>query len=75
MTSINPTQCAACERLRGYTCAAYPDGIIDHFLIDGGDHREPYPGDHGFQFVQKNTAEARQAFEFWQEFWKTGVPG
>lgn len=70
MTVLNPTQCAACDRLRGYTCAAYPDGIIDHFTKHGGDHRHADPGDRGFHFIQKDTDEARQAFDYWQTFWQ-----
>jgi hypothetical protein len=36
----------------GMVCAAYPDGIPDPILDSDVDHRVPYAGDHGIQFVQ-----------------------
>ncbi len=61
-------QCSACLHYRGLTelppeeegieidvvptCAAYPDGVPDHLLLDQADHRRPYPGDGGILFEQ-----------------------
>ncbi len=33
------------------TCSAYPDGIPKQILIGKIDHRKPYKGDHGLQFI------------------------
>lgn len=32
------------------TCAAFPDGIPDSILVEGGNHFDPIKGDHGIQF-------------------------
>lgn len=69
MTSIVPSLCNGCVRLRpgGITCDAFPNGIPQDLLTAGGDHHEPRPGDHGLQF-ELDTAHpaAREAFEQWR---------
>jgi len=67
MTSIVPIQCLACTRLRKKegACTAFPDGIPKEILA-GADHRKPFPGDHGKQFLQRNDEKGHQAFEDWK---------
>jgi hypothetical protein len=48
--------CGACKLFRGSplerpTCSAFPDGIPDR-ILDGFDHRQPFPGDGGTRFVR-----------------------
>jgi hypothetical protein len=45
------------------TCDAYPRGIPDAILTSKADHRKPYRGDHGLQFLAKNKADADAAGE------------
>jgi len=35
-------------------CKAYPDGIPDEILINDVDHRNPYTGDNGITFEERN---------------------
>lgn len=55
MTLRKPNFCDACKRLKrtvdGPTCAAFPDGIPTQ-ILDGFDHRKPFPGDGGVRFVR-----------------------
>lgn len=62
--------CESCSRLRpgpdgfGFECEAFPDGIPDEIILDGFDHREPFPGDHGVRWeldAGDPAAEARLA--------------
>lgn len=66
MTSIVPILCRACTRLKSKTstCDAFPDGIPRNILA-GDDHRQPVPGDHDKQFLQRNDDKGREAFEDW----------
>ncbi len=68
MISILPSQCEACRHLRasGWQCDAFPTGIPVAMLTQGGDHRDPLPGDHGVRFEQRAGAEAAEAFEQWE---------
>jgi hypothetical protein len=70
MTVRHPTQCAACVRFRpskagGFVCEAFPGGIPLGIVTFGADHRQPRKGDHGLQFLQADTDEARANFDNW----------
>lgn len=55
MTLRAPNFCDACKRRvstpDGPTCAAFPDGIPEP-ILNGFDHRRPFPGDGGVRFVR-----------------------
>lgn len=65
MTVAAPPICDACSRLAplpdrpGLGCEAFPDGIPDEVLVDGFDHRLPFPGDGGVRFELAKGAEER----------------
>ena len=48
--------CAACAHFKndptipGLCCKAYPYGIPDEIVVNGFDHRKPFPGDNGMRF-------------------------
>jgi hypothetical protein len=67
MTSLVPSLCNACTRLRtgGATCDAYPGGIPQAMLTQLGDHRTARAGDQGLRFVQLGGADAAAAFDLW----------
>ncbi len=45
--------CMECSRHNGdLTCTAYPRGIPPQIIHSEVDHRKPFKGDHGLQFVQ-----------------------
>lgn len=68
MTSVAPSLCNGCMHLRpsGWQCQAFPTGIPRDMLIYGGDHHEPRPEDHGVQFEQAGTEDARAATVQWE---------
>lgn len=66
MTTVVPSLCRACLRLRdGVSCDAFPGGIPDEIIRYGGDHRDPTRGDHGLQFSL--DPGKRQEFEDWDQ--------
>jgi hypothetical protein len=70
MTIFSKPICLDCTRfrettwpVRGLRCDAFPDGIPDAILRSKADHRQPYAGDHGLQFLptsQEAAADAAQ---------------
>jgi hypothetical protein len=59
LRQVYPDQCSHCKHLReaqGWTCDAFPQGIPAIILTNRFDHRQPYPGDHGIQFEDVDTA-------------------
>ena len=68
MTTRMPPICLYCARYRPEqgvpglrVCTAFPTGIPTAILHYEANHRQPYPGDHGQQFVGKTPADAEQA--------------
>ena len=48
-------QCNNCKHyIAARSCGAFPDGIPEKILLGQHDHRQPFPGDNGIQFEQKN---------------------
>lgn len=75
MTTALPSLCRACIR-RSRTrpgCEAFPGGIPDNILLFGGDHRAPWAGDRGLQFVQASGDEALAAYDDWKSVFGENV--
>lgn len=57
MVSRYSSICASCAHLRfgpeGGSCIAFPHGVPDEIGFGGFDHRHPYPGDNGIQWMFK----------------------
>jgi len=64
--------CVLCKRLDKrpdaalFACTAFPEGITEEVAMSGVDHRQPYPGDHVFQFERKDAAAAASAAELFR---------
>ena len=55
---VNVCPCSTCTYYikngkKSFVCQAYPDGIPDVIIRGEVDHIEPYPGDHGIQYMEK----------------------
>jgi hypothetical protein len=48
--------CRHCHLPESATCDAFPDGIPSAIFIDGRNHHQPYPGDHGILFERRPDA-------------------
>jgi hypothetical protein len=60
--------CLGCRRFvvadrEPLTCDAFPSGIPEAIIMNGADHREPYPGDGGSLFDPVDAQAARYARE------------
>jgi hypothetical protein len=55
MTTVLMPICMECARRKkdeyGFKCEAYPGGIPFAIIESSVDHRKPYKGDHGLQFI------------------------
>ena len=60
MTTFAPPMCLNCihfqdENDEGQAvCTAFPDGIPDKIFFEAGNHKKPWPGDHGVRFAAKD---------------------
>lgn len=62
--TIGNSICFACELFTRYNaetpkahCQAFPGGIPDAILVNGFDHRKPYPHDMGIRFRLDSQAK------------------
>lgn len=68
MTTVMPSLCLACRRLKeDSTCAAFPEGIPLNIIFYGADHRQPVAGDNGVLFEMSAKPSAPGAFNDWRE--------
>jgi hypothetical protein len=55
---LGKSQCSHCRhKLADRTCRAFVDGIPGAILLNLHDHRNPYPGDGGIRFEEKEAGE------------------
>ena len=58
---IDPPLCDTCKRLipelDNWHCAAFPEGIPEDIMSSYVDHHSPVKGDHGLQYVPKDTVK------------------
>ena len=78
MTTGPVSQCFSCQRqwnppqpdrdpMLGPYCAAFPDGIPDEIYTNVVDHREPYPGDHGLQWIARPGMTYPTVYKSWED--------
>ena len=66
MTTTKAPICTGCkffdaDAVETVVCSAFPDGIPVPILLSEVDHRRPYPGDNGIQFVARRPSDAKYA--------------
>ena len=56
--TISMPICLGCKHFNEdeeFTCKAFPKGIPEKIILNEIDHRVPYTGDNGIQFVEKES--------------------
>jgi len=47
----------------GFRCHAFPDRIPEMIILSVATHREPFPGDNGIQFVERDESLTPEEIE------------
>jgi len=52
-------QCITCNWYKGVGCKAYPLNIPKEITDNQFDHKNPYPGDHGIQYKERESTATK----------------